>query len=684
MSKSLVALPLTIYSSPRRRGSRKRKEYRKMKTATARKLTDSSPHPATDMQAAPLRIVIVGHVDHGKSTLVGRLLHDTNSLPDGKFEQIKASSEKRGMPFEWSFLMDALQIERDQGITVDTSQIWFKTAKRPYCIIDAPGHKEFLKNMISGAANSEAALIIIDAHEGIKEQSKRHGYLLHLLGVKQVAVLVNKMDIIGYDQNRFASTEKEFIAYLDSIGVKVTHTIPISARDGDNITTRSPLMPWYKGPIALEALDRFEHQPTLTHLPLRFPVQDVYKFDERRIIAGRIESGILKVGDEIMISPANKLVRIKTIESWPENKVKLSAEAGESVGITLTEQAFVERGQIISHEDKAPAITNLFRANLFWLGQKPLKVGNRYKIKLATSEFYAEVKAIEKVVDTSSLSSAASNHVDKGAVAEVVFRARGLVALDAHQSHPTLGRFVAVEGYDVAGGGIINLDRIANQRVKTPTVVSKNITQMDLKITPEQRASQNGHTGGVLWLTGLSGSGKSTLALELQQQLFSKGYQVFVLDGDNVRFGLNKDLGFSATDRSENIRRVGEVAALFAQSGTIVITSFISPYREDRKRARAAAPEHFHLVHVKADVETCEQRDVKGLYKRARTGEIKDFTGVSAPYEEPESPDLVIDTSTQGVDDSVKQLLQYVEKQFVDPVRNDSLYTNRDFIGGEI
>lgn len=624
-------------------------------------------HSAPSTQHS-LKIVIVGHVDHGKSTLVGRLLHDTGSLPDGKLEQIRQSSAKRGMPFEWSFLMDALQAERDQGITIDTTQIWFKTAMRNYVIIDAPGHKEFLKNMISGAAQSEAALLIIDAEEGVKEQSKRHGYLLHLLGVRQLAVLVNKMDRVGYDEARFRAVEKEYRAYLQSIGVTPTFIIPISAREGDHMTGSSKQMPWYSGPSVVEALDSFAPAPSVAHLPLRFIVQDVYKFDERRIIAGRIETGALRVGDTLLFSPSNRSVRVASIEAW-NAPAPAKASAGESVGITLSEQIFVERGHVASHAVDAPVLTNQFRARIFWLGAKPLAPGKRYKLKLGAAEWPVEVKTIEQVVDTGTLSHYAEAEVEKGAVAEVVLRVRGLIAADAFADNPRTGRFVLVDGYDLAGGGIIDLTGFHDQRVRENAAKSKNITAVDLRITPESRALANGHTGGILWFTGLSGSGKSTLALELQQRLFAKGYQTYVLDGDNIRAGLNKDLGFSHEDRSENIRRVGEVAALFARAGTIVISSFISPYREDRNRARAAAPDAFHTVYIKADVSTCERRDVKGLYKKARKGEIADFTGISAPYEEPENPDLVIDTQRLSVEECASALVAYVEQQFVAPVQ---------------
>ncbi|HEU5047564.1 MAG TPA: adenylyl-sulfate kinase [Rickettsiales bacterium] len=646
-------------------------------------LARKEPEFAVQVQQAAtdsaLKIVIVGHVDHGKSTFVGRLLHDTGSLPDGKFEQIQQSCKKRGMPFEWSFLMDALQAERDQGITIDTTQIWFKTQARNYVVIDAPGHKEFLKNMISGAAQSEAALLIIDAKEGVKEQSKRHGYLLHLLGVRQIAVLVNKMDMVGYDEQAFRKIEDEYRTYLKEIGVTPAFVIPVSAREGDNIAARSPQMGWYKGPSVLEALDGFSATLPLNQLPLRFPVQDVYKFDERRIIVGRIESGSLKVGDELVFSPVNRTVKVASIEEWGSSILPISATAGQSVGITLSEQIFVERGAVASHTKHAPFITNMFRAKLFWLGHKPLTQGKRYKLKIATTEVTAEVREIEQVVDTNNLGRAQQASVERGAVAEVVFHTRGVVALDAFEHNPKLGRFVILEDYDVCGGGIIDLEGFHDQRVSAERVKSQNITAVDSRITPVQRSLANGHQGGILWFTGLSGSGKSTIAQELQQRLFAKGYQTYVLDGDNVRSGLNKDLGFSAKDRTENIRRIGEVATLFAQAGMIVIASFISPYRDDRRRARAAGGDYFNMVYVKTDINTCIARDPKGLYRKALTGEIPEFTGVSAPYEEPENPELIIDTAQLSVEESVTMLMEYVQKQFVEPVKD-----LRDVISGGI
>ena len=617
----------------------------------------------TDQAAETLKVAIVGHVDHGKSTLVGRLLHDTGSLPDGKMEAIQAVCKRRGVPFEWAFLMDALQAERDQGITIDTSQIWFSTARRQYVIIDAPGHKEFLKNMITGAATGDAALLIIDADEGVQEQSRRHGYLLHLLGVRQVTVAVNKMDLVDYDQGKFEAIEQEYNAYLSEIGVTPTHIIPVSARDGDNVATRSTAMDWYDGPTILEALDHFKVVTQPEGLPLRMPVQDVYRFDERRIIAGRIESGMLRVGDTVLFSPSNKTGTIRSIEAWNAERPPIEAPAGHSIGFTLEDQIFVERGEVVSHEADPPVETDVFRARLFWLGEKDLSPGNRYTMKLNTAQAEVRVQSIEHVIDTGDLSTAPSDQVERNGVAEVVLQSDRMLAIDEFVDVPPSGRFVLLDGYTIAGGGIISMDGYADQREVT-TVRASNIQRVEHAISVDARARRNGHVGGVLWLTGLSGSGKSTLAVGLERRLFNLGYQVYVLDGDNIRHGLNADLGFSPEERAENIRRVGEVAALMSQSGMLVITAFISPYRSDRARARKATGNRYHEIYVKADLATCESRDPKGLYAKARAGKILNFTGISAPYETPDQPDLKVDTVALDVNSSVELMVEYVRGQF--------------------
>jgi bifunctional enzyme CysN/CysC len=612
-------------------------------------------------QTEQLKIVIVGHVDHGKSTLVGRLFHDTGSLPDGKFEKIKASCEKRGMPFEWAFLMDGLQAERDQNITIDTAQIWFRTPKRQYVIIDAPGHKEFLKNMVTGAANAQAALLLIDANEGVQEQSRRHGFLLSLLGVKQVAVVVNKMDLKGYSDKVFKSIEDEYRIFLTQLGVVPRLFIPIAAYHGENIATKSTKMPWYNGPTVLEALDQFEVAPPEKNLPLRFAIQDVYRFDARRILAGRVESGTIKVGDTILFSPRNKISHVKSIEGWP-GEGRQSASAGESIGITLAEQIFVERGQMGSHEQDAPIETDVFNAKLFWLGRQNLEVGRRVKLKLASTEVECHIQSIDKIIDASTLAEKKQDHIARNDVAEITVRTKSPIALDNYDRIVPTGRFVIVDKHMVCGGGVISKGEYPDRRDVLSGVKSQNIFWSKGKIDRAVREQRNKHKGAIIWLTGLSGAGKSTIATELERELFAMGSHTYILDGDNIRHGLSANLGFSPEDRQENIRRVGEVARLLMDAGVLVITAFISPYRDDRRLARSLVDEgDFIEIYVNAPVEVCEQRDPKGLYKKARAGQIQNFTGVSAPYEAPEKPEVEVHTDKQSAAECVAHIIDYLK-----------------------
>ncbi len=632
----------------------------------------ATPAPAaSESRGKPLRIVFVGHVDHGKSTLIGRLLHDSGALPEGKVAAVEAMCRRRAMVFEWAFVMDAFQAERDQAVTIDAAHVWFRSPRRDYVIVDAPGHREFVKNMVSGAASCDAGVLVIDADEGIREQSRRHAYLLHLLGVGETIVAVNKMDTIGFDARRYAAVEAGIRDYLGALGTAPRQVVPIAARDGDNVVRPSPRMPWHAGPSLLGALDALAPPGGREDLPFRMPVQDVYHFDERRIVAGRVESGRLRAGDEVLFSPSNKTARITRIEAWNAPAPLAEAAAGRSVGLLLEEPLFIERGETASHRDRPPIETDVFRAWLFWLGREPLRAGARCLLRLATTEAPVEVQSIDRLIDIDDPAAASGGEaaeVARDGIAEVVLRTRAMLALDEYATNPRTGRFVLVQGRDIAGGGVVDMRGYPDQR---PLIARKsaNISVTEHAVSRDDRARRNGHRGGVVWLTGLSGAGKSTLAVAAELHLFRKGYQVRVLDGDNVRGGLNANLGFSPNDRAENIRRVGEVAALFADSGLIVLTAFISPYRSDRERAREAtgrgdgAP-GFHEVHVRAPLEVCEARDPKGLYRRARDGKIADFTGVSAPYEPPVRPELVIDTGDRSIKRSLRALTDYIERTF--------------------
>jgi bifunctional enzyme CysN/CysC len=589
-----------------------------------------------------LRLVVVGHVDHGKSTLIGRLFYDTGSLTEGKYEQLVAIAQRRGVPFEFANLMDALQAERDQNITIDTSQIWIRTPKREYVIIDAPGHKEFVKNMVTGAARADAALIIIDASEGVQEQTRRHGYLLRLIGVRQVVVVVNKMDLVDYSQGVFDLVSSEYRAFLTSVGLESPTILPVSARQGDNIATRDDHLSWFAGPTLLEALDGIPETKELVNQPLRFPIQDVYRFDHRRILAGRIESGTLKAGEQLLFLPSGRSSVVRSIESWNTPQVD-TLSAGDPAGVTLADQLFVERGSIAVHANDAPSLATEFTARIFWLGRTPLAAGKRYKLKLVTQEVECEIKTLEEVIDASTVQTiSGADSVRTNDAAKVVIRTRRPVAVDLFERVPTLGRLVLVDGFDVAGGGIV-ID--VPERFAAATVVADAGLNADLtQVARGERHLRHGHRGAVVWLTGVPGSGKTTLATALERQLFERHIQVFVLDGENIRPGLSADLGVSGSDREEHMRRVAEVAKLFAEAGSACIVSFTSPTRAERDRARRI-------------MQTGDGPQIPFL-------EVY-FSGAndaSSQYEPPEHPEVTL-LERAGLDERVNTVLEHLIRQ---------------------
>jgi len=423
-----------------------------------------------------LKIVVVGHVDHGKSTVIGRLLYDTNALPEGAVDKVKRIAKETGKPFEYAYLLDAFEEEQKQGITIDTTQIQFFTKKQEYVLIDAPGHKEFLKNMISGAANANAALLVIDAKQGVQEQSKRHGYMLSLLGIKKVYVIINKMDLVDYSEDVFNTVVSDMKKFLTGLGVYPLKYIPVSGFCGENISTKSDKMTWFKGESILDAIDLLEADEGIEKKPLRFPIQDVYKFDDRRIIAGRVEAGRLNVGDEIVIYPSGKKTTIKTIEHWSERDKKTSVAAGESTGITVVDEFFNKRGEIITHAGEKPFISNRFRASLFWMGKEDLVTHKKYRLKIATQECEVEVEEIVRVIDASNLdSSEKAEKIVLNDVADVILRTKEEIAFDVFQQSPTTGRFVIIDGYNVAGGGIVVAAEAASQKEIQPTFVNGEV-----------------------------------------------------------------------------------------------------------------------------------------------------------------------------------------------------------------
>jgi bifunctional enzyme CysN/CysC len=561
-----------------------------------------------------MKLVIVGHVDHGKSTLVGRLMSDTDSLPSGKLDFVKDICKRQGKEFEYAFLLDALEEEQEQGITIDTSQIFFNTKKRRYVIIDAPGHKEFLKNMVTGAANAESALLLIDAHEGIQEQSRRHGYILKLLGLTQVAVVINKMDLVNYDPNIYNKIKTEYTKFLGSMGIEAREFIPVSAKLGVNIAKTSDKVPWYKGPSILQMLDQFTEKKIPTHLPFRFPVQDVYKFDERRIISGRVESGKVNVGDQLVFSPSNKVGVIKSIEAWSVDKQPKKAEASESVGFTLGEQIFVERGDVASLKSELPIVSTTFDVNVFWMGQQNLEKGRIYTLKLTTQEVPCEVVEFKKVTDASTLETLkGQEYLAKNDVAEVTLRTSTPVVFDLFGSIPTTGRFVLVDEYDVCGGGIITTytpnktDRLRDE------VRHRDFHWLKSDIKLEERAYRNGHQSTLILIVGSSGVGKAKLAKYLEKKLFELNYQSYLLDGRNVALGVSADIGSQQKKQEgEVLRRFGEVAKLFLDAGHVVISTSNVFNQEDHSDLRLLVePCQVVEIFVTDETKQSENCDIK-------------------------------------------------------------------------
>jgi bifunctional enzyme CysN/CysC len=525
-----------------------------------------------------MSIVIAGHVDHGKSTVVGRLLADTRSLPEGKLEQVRAMCERTSKPFEYAFLLDALKDEQAQGITIDSARVFFKTDKRPYLIIDAPGHIEFLKNMVTGAARAEAALLVIDAKEGVQENSRRHGFLLSLLGIRQIAVLVNKMDLVDYSRTVFDRIADEYMEFLRSVNVRPACFIPACGRDGDNIATRSPAMGWYDGPTALEALDAFEPEPAPTNKPFRMPVQDVYKFtkqgDDRRIVSGQVESGTLRVGDEVIFYPSGKRSHVSTIEAF-NRPPQHEAVAGFATGFTLREQIYVTRGEIATRADEThPHVTTRIRASLFWLGRQPLTKKKEYILKLGTARVPARVEQITRVLDAATLAaSEQKGRVDRHDVAECILTFRKAIAFDLAHELATTSRFVIVEDFDIKGGGIVLEALDDTQAWVRDKVLLRNYKWEPSAISIERRAARYSQKPTLLLITGTQDTDRKALAKEVETRLFADGKLVYFLGMGNVLYGVDADIERKSENRSEHVRRLSEVANIMLDAGVILVVS---------------------------------------------------------------------------------------------------------------
>ncbi len=524
-----------------------------------------------------LKIVIVGHVDHGKSTIIGRLLADTGSLPKGKLEQVQENCRRNSKPFEYAFLLDALKNEQKQGITIDMARCFFKTPNRNYMIIDAPGHIEFLKNMVTGAARADAALLVIDAHEGIQENSKRHGYILGMLGIKQVAVIINKFDLAEYSRNVYDTIVRDYSAFLKNIGVTASSFIPASGRFGDNIVKGSENISWYKGPSILEQLGTFTLKPDNLEKSFRMPVQDIYKFtehnDERRIVAGTIETGKISIDDEVVFLPSGKESKVSSIEGF-NSPVKREIGAPYATGFTLAKQIYIHPGDIMCRKgDALPTVATRLRVNIFWMGKAPFIKGKKYKLKLAAARASAELVDIINVLDASELSSIkGKKQLDRHDVGECVIETAKPIAFDFVSDIESTGRFVIVDNYEIAGGGIV-IGKAEDEN----SLLKEHVRQREYSwekglISPASRVARNHHRGKTIVFTGDKDSGSHEIAKTLEQGLFNLNLNVYYLGVSSLVSGLDSDVKTDFEDRDEHVRRIGELARIMTDAGLIFIT----------------------------------------------------------------------------------------------------------------
>jgi bifunctional enzyme CysN/CysC len=535
-----------------------------------------------------MNIVFVGHVDHGKSTVIGRLLADTGSLPQGKLEQVRANCERNSRPFEYALLIDALKDEQAQNITIDAARVFFKSSQRHYIIIDAPGHIEFIKNMVTGASHAEAALLVIDANEGIQENSRRHGYLLWMLGIRQIVVLVNKMDLVGYRREVFESIQAEYNRYLQEIGVQAMYYVPVSGREGDNICALSPQMPWYNGHTVLSALDSFEKAPPQTEAPFRMPVQDIYRFtlygDDRRIVAGTVSSGRLAVGDELIFYPSGKRSTIKTFEGYARS-VGNEIKASQAAGLTLNEQIYIQRGEIAAKAgEPGPKVSQHIRVSLFWLGKKPFVPKKQYFLKAGTSKVRAQVEHILRIMNSSDFSdSTARGQIEHHEVAELILSLNHPIAFDLSSTLVDTSRFVIVDDYEICGGGIILEDIPDKQAWIRDNVSVRNARWIKSEISTEERAERYNQRSALVVITGQKETGRKDIARLLEKRLFADGKYVYYLGMGSVAYGVDADIkrSESGDGRQEHIRRLAEVAHILVDSGLILIVTAVELTQED-------------------------------------------------------------------------------------------------------
>lgn len=616
------------------------------------------PYLAMDM----LRFTTAGSVDDGKSTLIGRLLLDTKAIFEDQLEAVELASKQRGEAYvDLALFTDGLRAEREQRITIDVAYRFFATPKRKFIIADTPGHIQYTRNMVTGASTAELAIILIDAQRGVLTQSKRHGFIASLLQIPHILVAVNKMDLVGYRDDVFHTIVAEYRSFASKLSVPDITFVPISALLGDNVVHKSENMPWYDGPSLLHHLEHVSVGASRNLVDFRFPVQMAIRPNHGfRGFAGQIASGTIAPGEEVVALPSGRTTRVRSIVTF-EGELP-EAAAGDSVVLTLADEIDISRGDMIVRRRNLPQIANALECTLCWMNEEPLNPQVSYILQHTTRQTRAYIKELTYRIDVDTLHREPAETLALNEIGRVRLTTTQPLFFDSYQTNRATGNFVLIDpntNNTVAAGMIRRADRdLADMVVETERPKSSNVVWESTAITREMREARNGHRAAVLWFTGLSGSGKSTVARLLERRLYALGCQTVYLDGDNIRHGLNGDLGFSDHDRKENIRRVAEVAKLGFEHGALALCTFISPFREDRRFARSLVPQgRFFEVYVKCDLEVAKRRDPKGLYARALRGEIKDFTGVSSPYEEPAAAELVIETDLVSAEDAVEMIL---------------------------
>ncbi|SDG69193.1 sulfate adenylyltransferase subunit CysN [Pelagibacterium luteolum] len=621
--------------------------------------TASIPSPDTDIDVwlsqqtdkSLLRFLTCGSVDDGKSTLIGRLLYDSQLILDDQLASLKNDSRNRHVGDEgidFSLLVDGLVAEREQGITIDVAYRFFSTDKRKFIVADTPGHEQYTRNMATGASNADLALLLVDARKGLLTQTRRHSFILSLIGVKHVVLVINKIDLVDYSEEVFAQIEADYLEFAKDLGFKSFAAVPVSALRGDNIVEPSTRTPWFKGQPLLPYLENIIVDEDKSQALFRFPVQWVNRPNlDFRGFSGTVASGVARVGDEILVAASKKPAKIASIVTMDGDLEQ--AVAGQAVTLVLDREIDVSRGDVLTHSGQTPDFSNQFQAEIVWMADEPAYPGRSYLLKLGTQMVPATITDLKHKTNVNTLEKSAAKRLDLNEVGTITIATDKPIAFDPYKDNGTTGGFILI-------------DRIHNLTLGAGTVTyglqrAKNLSYQSFDVNREARSRLNGHEAQIIWFTGLSGSGKSTVANLIEKRLVAEGKHAYILDGDNVRHGLNKDLGFTEAARVENIRRVAEVARLMADAGLIVLVSFISPFRNERRLAREIAGDiKFLEAYVDTPIEVCEARDPKGLYAKARRGEITNFTGIDSPFEAPERADLVLHGATATPEDMAEEL----------------------------